>query len=54
MRVELPVQRPTSCCFGGEDLQNLYITSASLGLSEEEIQKSFYSGDLFCLQMDVV
>ena len=52
LRVKLPVQRPTSCCFGGEDLQNLYITSASVGLSEEEIQKSFYSRDLFCLQID--
>jgi sugar lactone lactonase YvrE len=53
LRVKLPVQRPTSCCFGGEDLRKLYITSASVGLSEEEIQKSFYSGDLFCLEMDV-
>jgi sugar lactone lactonase YvrE len=53
LRVELPVQRPTSCCFGGEDLRRLYITSASVGLSEEEIQKSFYSGDLFCLEVDV-
>jgi sugar lactone lactonase YvrE len=53
LRVELPVQRPTSCCFGGNDFSQLYITSASIGLSEEEIQKSFYSGDLFCLNMDV-
>jgi sugar lactone lactonase YvrE len=53
LRVELPVQRPTSCCFGGEDLRRLYITSASVGLSEEEIQRSFYSGDLFCLEVDV-
>lgn len=54
LQVKLPVQRPTSCCFGGEDLRSFYITSASMGLSEEEIQKSFYSGDLFCLKMDVM
>lgn len=53
LRVQLPVQRPTSCCFGGNDFSQLYVTSASIGLSEEEIQKSFYSGDLFCLNMDV-
>jgi sugar lactone lactonase YvrE len=53
LRVEIPVQRPTSCTFGGEDLKVLYITTASVGLSEAEIEKSFYSGDLFCLQTDV-
>jgi len=42
------VVRPTSCTFGNEDL-TLYITTASVGLSEAEIQNSFYSGDLFSL-----
>ncbi|UZE22225.1 SMP-30/gluconolactonase/LRE family protein [Pseudomonas sp. B21-056] len=27
--IELPVSRPTSCVFGGEDLKTLYITSAA-------------------------
>lgn len=27
--IELPVSRPTSCVFGGEDLQTLYVTSAA-------------------------
>ncbi len=49
MRVRMPVVRPTCCTFGGEDLTTLYITTASVGLSEEEIQNSFYSGDLFSL-----
>ncbi|MGB3420452.1 SMP-30/gluconolactonase/LRE family protein [Dolichospermum sp. FACHB-1091] len=53
LRIPLPVQRPTSCTFGGKNLQTLYITTASVGLSEEEIQKSFYSGDLFAIQTDV-
>jgi len=48
--VELPVQCPTCCTFGGKDLTDLYITSASLGLSQQEIQKCICSGDLFCLQ----
>jgi sugar lactone lactonase YvrE len=53
LRIQLPVQRPTCCTFGGEDLKVLYITTASVGLSEVEIEKSFYSGDLFCLQTDI-
>ena len=53
LRIKLPVQLPTSCTFGGEDLQTLYITTASVGLSQTEIEKSFYSGDLFAIQTDV-
>ncbi|MDZ8052660.1 MAG: SMP-30/gluconolactonase/LRE family protein [Aulosira sp. ZfuVER01] len=49
MRVIMPVQRPTCCTFGNADLMTLYITTASVGLSEAEIQNSFYSGDLFSL-----
>jgi len=48
-RIPLPVQRPTSCTFGGDNLNTLYITSAAVGLSEAEIQKSFYSGDVFAI-----
>ncbi|BAZ28198.1 SMP-30/gluconolaconase/LRE domain-containing protein [Cylindrospermum sp. NIES-4074] len=53
LRITLPVKLVTSCTFGGEDLQTLYITTASVGLSEEEIEKNFYSGDLFALQTDI-
>ncbi|MBF2028004.1 MAG: SMP-30/gluconolactonase/LRE family protein [Oscillatoriales cyanobacterium C42_A2020_001] len=53
-RVEMPVQCPTCCAFGDADLKTLYITTASVGQSQAEIQKSFYSGDLFALRTDVV
>ncbi|MFB9277025.1 SMP-30/gluconolactonase/LRE family protein [Cohnella cellulosilytica] len=46
-RVELPVSRVTSCCFGGDDLDELYITSASVGLSEEQLRKEPLAGSLF-------
>jgi len=52
-QIDMPVQRPTSCTFGGPKLQTLYITTASVGLSETEIEQSFYSGDLFALSTDV-
>jgi xylono-1,5-lactonase len=32
--IKMPVARPTSCAFGGLDLDHLYITSASIGLDE--------------------
>jgi sugar lactone lactonase YvrE len=52
-RVEVPVPRPTSCIFGGRDRRDLYITSASIGMSEEEIDESPASGDLFCVRAAV-
>jgi sugar lactone lactonase YvrE len=49
----LPVPNPTSCAFGGKRLDELYITTASLGLSEEEKGKYPQSGDLFRLKPGV-
>ena len=48
-RIQLSIPRPTSVTFGGPDLTNLYITSASVGLSQKEIQKCHTAGDIFCL-----
>lgn len=33
--VELPCSRPTACCFGGDDLGTLYITTTREGLAED-------------------
>lgn len=49
LRLKMPVQRPTSVSFGGENLTDLYITSASIGLSQKEIRQEIDAGDLFCL-----
>jgi sugar lactone lactonase YvrE len=46
-RRRLPVQRPTSVTFGGAALAELYVTSASVGLSQAEVQKGVLAGDLF-------
>lgn len=45
--IALPVSQPTSCAFGGEDLADLYITSAWLGLTEEERDQQPLAGDIF-------
>jgi sugar lactone lactonase YvrE len=49
----LPVANPTSCAFGGKRLDELYITSAALGLSEEDKTRHPQSGDLFCLKAGI-
>lgn len=43
----LPVSRPTSVCFGGESLQDLYVTSAKTGLTPEQLDKQPYAGSVF-------
>ncbi|CEG58516.1 SMP-30/gluconolactonase/LRE family protein [Legionella fallonii] len=48
--VKLPVPRPTSVAFGDRDLSTLYITSARMGLSDEQLQLSPLSGSLFALK----
>lgn len=53
MRISLPIQRPTCCVFGGKDMKTLFITSASVGLSEAEIEQGFYSGDVFMAMLDI-
>jgi sugar lactone lactonase YvrE len=47
--LRLPVSQPTSCAFGGPDLDRLYITSASCGLDEAELRMQPNAGGLFML-----
>jgi len=46
----LPVQRPTSCTFGGADLDELYVTSARIGLDNDSLKMQPCAGGLFLLQ----
>jgi sugar lactone lactonase YvrE len=48
--VEVPVQNPSSCTFGGKDLDELYITTAWLGLNDAQQREQPWAGDLFRLQ----
>jgi len=47
--LELPVPRPTSLTFGGPDLATLYVTSARVGLSPEELSAAPLSGGVFAI-----
>ena len=51
--VEMPVEKSTSCMFGGPDLKDLYITSASIHLTPEEKAAQPLAGCVFVLKSDV-
>lgn len=51
--VEMPVPRPTSCCFGGPGLDTLYVTSARIGLDDEARIRAPDSGALFAFRPGV-
>ena len=52
-RVSVPVSRPTSCAFGGADLDTLFITSARTGLDERALSAEPHAGGLFCCRPGV-
>ena len=46
-KLEMPVARPTSCTFGGANLDRLYITSASIDLDPDALAMQPNAGGLF-------
>ena len=48
--IAMPVSQVTSCAFGGEAMQDLYITSAKKGLSKAELEKQPLAGSLFVVR----
>ena len=51
--VRLPVQRPTSVIFGGADLRTLFVTSATRGLTPEQLAGQPHAGALLAFAVDV-
>jgi sugar lactone lactonase YvrE len=51
--VRMPVSQPTSCGFGGEKFDVLYITSASQRLSSTQLAEQPLAGDTFALLVAV-
>lgn len=52
-RVELPAQQITSCCFGGEDRHELFITSSRYRLDGSALAETPLAGALFKVRVDV-
>jgi sugar lactone lactonase YvrE len=51
--VELPCSWPTSCAFGGPDLDTLYVTSARFTMSDEHLAANPHEGGLFAVKPGV-
>jgi len=51
--VKVPASHVTSCTFGGENLDELYITTARTGISEEELLKQPLAGGVFKIKTNV-
>lgn len=52
-KIELPVPHVTSCCFGGENLDLMLITTAQENLTADDLKKYPQSGDVFLLKVEV-
>ncbi len=46
-RIEIPVSQPTSCCFGGEDGSELFITTAWQGLDAPQRETEPQAGGIY-------
>jgi sugar lactone lactonase YvrE len=52
-RVAIPCAQVTKIAFGGEDLRTAFVTTARMGLSEEELRKQPLAGGLFAFESPV-
>ncbi|WP_082113266.1 SMP-30/gluconolactonase/LRE family protein [Kordia jejudonensis] len=52
-KIEVPAHNITSCAFGGDNLEILYITSAKLDMTKEEAEKYPLAGSIFQVQTGV-
>jgi len=51
--VEVPAKNVTSCAFGDDDLATLYITTARIAASDEELKKFPNAGGVFKIRLGV-
>lgn len=51
--IELPVANPTSCAFGGPDLDILYVTTATQQLTAQELARQPLAGTILALSPGV-
>lgn len=49
MSVRLPVERPTSCAFGGPERETLFVTSARTGLDDDALASQPHAGKVFAI-----
>ena len=50
LTIPLPVQRPTSCIFGGPDLNILFVTTARIDLDKPTLNQQPEAGNIFMIE----
>lgn len=53
-QIDVPAPHTSACCFGGENMNELYITTARKGLTDEQLEQYPMSGCLFRAKTNVV
>jgi sugar lactone lactonase YvrE len=53
MKVAIPCSQVTKIAFGGEDLRTAFVTTARIGLSDEDLRKQALAGGLFAFPSPV-
>jgi sugar lactone lactonase YvrE len=51
-RLRLPAANVTACAFGGDDLRDLYVTTARVGVLSEALRDQPAAGGLFRVRVD--
>lgn len=51
-RIEVPAYNVTSLCFGGEELRDVFITSATDGVSKDMLKRHPLTGNLFKFRVE--
>ena len=52
-RIPVPAKNASSCVFGGENMNELYITSARVDLDEDTLKQYPHTGGVFRLETDI-
>jgi sugar lactone lactonase YvrE len=52
-KINVPAPKVTSCAFGGENLNTLFITTASVEMNDEELDRFPLSGGIFSIDVNV-
>ncbi|XP_053395486.1 regucalcin-like [Mercenaria mercenaria] len=45
--IDVPAKRTTSCCFGGKNFDEMYITCSLYGVTEDELKETPLAGSVF-------
>jgi sugar lactone lactonase YvrE len=51
--IKMPISRVTSCCFGGKEHKDLYVTSSKNGLTPEQLTEQPLAGSIFVIKLGI-